>query len=446
MIEGELRGLVGYTPRTRYPIVLLRCGGESDEGAEVAVILPEHARALARDLAALPDGRLRGLRLRVYHLWPARGDDPALPGDQPARRVLRAGAAGAVLVEPDLLLNITDINNAEYCVRHYPLRRMTPSPPTEAALRGTIIHQAFKELLKSGHAEPTPHLERALSASAMDLALLQLTPAQMAERAAPHLEALARWYERSRATLWHGATGIRAETFRLAPEVGLKGRLDIVSESETGASFLELKTGEVHTALPKRQHRWQVHGYQTLLAVRGLGGRGRAGATLLYSGTPGEAEPYGIPFSLRELHRVLELRNRLALTHATGQVPPPPGLAKCARCSLRLECARASALLGWEPPTIEDVPEPVEPVDAAWFAHAYEQLRLEARAAEEQAAQLWRLSAADRRAAGLALGGLEPLGEPRRLASGEWEYTFRCAQTSELREGDAVLLSDGNPI
>ena len=49
-----------------------------------------------------------------------------------------------------MLLNITDINNAEYCVRQYVIRRMVPSAPTTATLRGTLIHQVFKEMLKSG--------------------------------------------------------------------------------------------------------------------------------------------------------------------------------------------------------------------------------------------------------------------------------------------------------
>ncbi len=33
-----------------------------------------------------------------------------------------------------------------------------------------------------------------------------------------------------------------------------------------------------------------------------------------------------------------------------------------------------------------------------------------------------------------------------QTANGEWEYTFACDNQSELREGDAILLSDGDPI
>jgi DNA replication ATP-dependent helicase Dna2 len=84
--------------------------------------------------------------------------------------------------------------------------------------------------------------------------------------------------------------------------------------------------------------------------------------------------------------------------------------------------------------------------EAAWFARTYELLRLEARAIEAEASTLWKLTPHERRDAGIALGGLVLEGEPKQTASGEWEYTFACANTSELREGDAVLLSDGDPV
>jgi DNA replication ATP-dependent helicase Dna2 len=228
--------------------------------------------------------------------------------------------------------------------------------------------------------------------------------------------------------------------------VGLKGRLDFLMRDKRGGSLLELKTGRAQAELPRHEHRWQVYGYQTLLAVRQPDDTERPGATLLYSGTAGRAESYGIPFALRELHRVLDLRNQLALTHLTGHVPAPPGASKCARCMVRRSCLRASHLLGWSPPASEEQPEPEAPQAAAEFARFYELLRLEARAAEDHATYLWRLTPEERRAAGLALGGLEPLGEPAQTLSGEWEYRFRCENTSELREGDEILLSDGDPV
>ena len=430
-LAGELRDATYDAQARRLDLVI-----RTESGATARVYCAEQGRVLWRELAAYPAERWQGLRLAVHHL--ARATTPG------SWRLL---PAGVIVLEPDLLLNITDINNAEYCVRQYPLRRMVPSPPSAASLRGTLVHSAFKELLKGGDEPIEVYLQRALEGSRVDLALRQISEEEMASEAAPHVRALATWYANSRQTLW-GATPpeIRAETFLLAPEVGLKGRLDVLLHDADGGSLLELKTGAVRSDLPKREHRWQVHGYQALLAARFPGRRNNPNATLLYSGTPGSAESRRIPFTLRDLHRVLELRNALALVHATGAVPPPPSPAKCARCMLRHDCVRASTLLGWQPPDLADAPQPMDGEDAALFAGMYHLLREEARASEAEGSALWREPAKDRKRRGVALGDLKLEGEPRQTERGEWEYTLSGAQGSDLREGDAVLLSEGDPV
>lgn len=429
-VVGELHDAI-YEPQQRHLELTIRAEG----GETVRVYCHEQGRALWRELSAYPADRWRGLRLRIHHL--VRTSVP---------ETLRLLPAGVIVLEPDLLLNITDINNAEYCVRQYPLRRMVPSPPSAASLRGTLVHLAFKELLKGGDEPIEVYLKRALQAAQVELALRQISDEEMAADAAPHIRALASWYSHSRQNLWRIAPDIRAETFLLAPEVGLKGRLDVLLQDAHGGSLLELKTGNVRASLPKREHRWQVHGYQTLLAARFPGRRDGPGATLLYSGMPGRADAYSIPFVLRDLHRVLELRNALALVHATGAVPPPPAAVKCARCMVRQDCLRASRLLGWQPPDLPDTPEPVEREDTALFAETYDLLRQEARAAEDEGSALWRTSREERIRRGVALGNLTQVGEPRQTASGEWEYTLAGEQRSDLREGDAVLMSDGDPV
>ncbi len=459
-LEGTLRGVAERSRGGQSPVLLLADAA----GAPVAIVLDPRERPLVRALAALPREALRRLHVRAYHLHhnhtpahapdqdpdpdPAPATNAAPSEDSPARyRTLRASPASAVVLEPDLLLNITDINNAEYCVRQYLLRRMVPSPPTAATLRGTIVHGAFKELLKGRADDSRTLLDQALRAQTSDLAMHQLAPADVAADAEPHLTALTTWYARQRQDLWNSTPNIRVETFLLAPEVGLKGRLDALWEDERTNQLLELKTSTVRGDLPRREHRWQVYGYQTLLASRRhRAHRATNSATLLYSGTPGQAEAYALPFGLRELHRVLELRNLLAIAHITGMVPSPPGERKCGRCAIRAHCLRASPMLGWEPPPSDEQPEPVDAADAAWFRLYYELLRQEGHATDEQSRALWRLTPEERSAAGMAIRGLEPVGEPRQTESGEWEYTFRCANTSELRENDPILLSDGDPI
>jgi DNA replication ATP-dependent helicase/nuclease Dna2 len=429
-ISGELRDAALDTV-SRQLVLTVR----TEDGETARIICGEQGRALWRELSAYPLEYWRGVRVRLHHL--ARASDP---------EELRLLPAGVIVLEPDLLLNITDINNAEYCVRQYPLRRMAPSAPNAATLRGTLVHNAFKELLKHDDQPIEVYLKRALDAAQIDLALRQISEDEMAADAAPHIRALDAWYRHSRQSLWRTTPDIRAETFLLAPEVGLKGRLDVLLRDVHGGSLLELKTGNTRASLPKREHRWQVQGYHTLLAARFPHRPDNPRATLLYSGVAGRAEAYSIPFVLRDLHRVLELRNALALVHATGHVPPPPAAIKCARCMVRHDCLRASALLGWQPPEIADIQEPIDAADTAIFAEMYDLLRLEARTAEDEGSALWRETPAERMRRGVALGNLTLIGEPRQTASGEWEYTLAGEQTSDLREGDAVLVSDGDPV
>ena len=52
-------------------------------------------------------------------------------------------------------------------------------------------------------------------------------------------------YTAERETLWDARLEVRAETFLLAPEVGLKGRLAFLLQAARGGALLELKTGQV---------------------------------------------------------------------------------------------------------------------------------------------------------------------------------------------------------
>src|SRR5262249_39995171 len=158
-----------------------------------------------RRLMTLSPEQLQMLHLRIFHLL--HMPSPTAPGANGAasvseRQTLRTTPVSALVLEPDLLLNITDINNAEYCVRQYPLRHMIASAPTAATLRGTIIHGAFKELLKDDQPNPRDALNRALHNHLADLALRHLAADVIAAEAAPHLDALAAWYTHARDTLW----------------------------------------------------------------------------------------------------------------------------------------------------------------------------------------------------------------------------------------------------
>ncbi|GAC1651444.1 MAG: DEAD/DEAH box helicase [Ktedonobacteraceae bacterium] len=286
----------------------------------------------------------------------------------------------------------------------------------------------------------------------------------------PHLESLAVWYDSNRVSLWgnNGETHtVRAETFLLVPEIGLRGRLDVYWEQPMNQSLLELKTGGASGNIPKSEHRQQVHGYQALLAVRQNSKMNKAQARLLYSGTPGQATSAELKLDVRSLQRITAMRNTLILSHITGTPPAPPAPRRCTKCSMLNTCERVSSLLSWQAPQPmldtqskqEDMvpaevgqevsshtrrPKTDNPEDRALFAHYYDLLHVEGKAGEDALALLWKNSVDARVASGKTIMCDTPITH-KRVNNG-WEQSFRCDNQSELREGDEILLSRNNPI
>src|SRR5437764_10159884 len=372
-----------------------------DLGATYASLQLTHTyRSLVKGLQELGKNcRTSKLTMRVYHLPPLMGTT-----EHKGHTVERycANDYTLAILEPDTILNITDLNHADYCPRQYLLNRLVSSPQSAAMIRGNLVHSSFKELLKehdrgelmAGYAangKETPqatlrrHFEQALERSTIDLALINTSIEEMRTESTPHLESLASWFQNQHATLWDmpatatseddrtdpteehsGKNMVRAETFLLAPEIGLRGRLDLLWRQTGRQRLLELKTGKATGELPKQSHRWQVQGYHALLTVRRDPQMKKALALLLYSGTPGEAQTCDIRFTETKLQRVIEKRNILVLSHVTGIPPAPPGASRCTKCAMLSQCDQISSLLDWQAPE-PDLPE-IDDVGAQFIA------------------------------------------------------------------------------
>lgn len=494
-IEGSIRAVAERKVDGEWiPFITLNTGT-----ALISLQLTHYYLGLVRELKRLaqqaPDRQLRdySLTLRVYHLPPMTHSSEFK--DWPVHHY-QANAYTLAVLEPDILLNITDLSQSEYCSRQYLLKQLVPSAPSAAAMSGNLVHHSFKELLKehdrgalmTGHAtseeEETPlatlqrHFEQELARSSLDLALADLSTTAIRERVEPHLSSLANWFAQERSTLWdmpasyletpggdvseqQSENMVRAETFLLAPEIGLRGRLDLLWQQSSRQRLLELKTGAFSGDAAKQEHRWQVFGYHALLTVRRDPRMKRALATLLYSSTPGAATAFPVRFSIVNMQRVNEVRNLLVLGHITGIAPAPPGPTRCTRCSLLAHCEQISSLLSWQPPQPDVTTNgngamtndeasmqhaEVTPGDRAFFDKFYRLLHIEGLAGEKHQALLWNETLAERAARGAAIQRLVPAGLPEPTGQGEWWQTFRCENTSELRAGDEILLSDGDPV
>ena len=480
--EREVNGI-------RVPSLML------DLGLSYALISldPDYYRDIVRDMYARGDA-IKGLSIVVYHL-PAPANTTTYR-ERPLSHYL-ASSHTLVVLDPDTLLNITDLSQADYCNRKYLLNRLVASPSSAASIRGNIVHYSFTSLLKGDDQQRATaqeqrqqpsldvlkvYAEQALSVNAVEMAFASVPVADMRLDVIPHLESLAAWYEQNRNTLWGSMSSVRAETLLLVPEIGLRGRLDLFweqlgssVEGQGSQSLLELKTGGAMGNLPKGDHRRQVHGYQALLAVRQNSKMKKAAAKLLYSGTPDQASDFALRLELTQLQRINALRNALVLNHITGTPSAPPPPSRCSKCSMLASCARISSLLDWQPPRTEtnetrnetrsstmqltsfdddasdaeNIPVPLfvadSTADHAFFQRYYYLLQLEGRAEQQELATLWKLSVEERVANGKAIRDVVAQSEPVQQNDG-WVQAFDCDNQSELREGDEVLVSDGDPI
>lgn len=484
-LEGTIISAHEFTSQGEtFPYITIAVGGEL-----ATLRMTQTYRSLVKCLNGLgKDVRRHKLTLRVFHL-PAAFVTSEHKG-QTLHRYIATEHTLAIL-EPDTLLNITDLNHADYCARQYLLNRLASSPQSSAAMRGNLVHSSFKELLKEhdrgelmkgsverGEESPLAtlqrHFEQALERSSIDFAITNTSADELRAEAEPHLQSLASWFEQQHSSLWDmpaqpsseaqdttSENMVRAETFLLAPEIGLRGRLDVLWQQRSRQRLLELKTGGANGDLPKSAHRWQVQGYFSLLAVRRDPKLKNALATLLYSGTPGAATDFNLRFTITQFQRVNETRNLLAFSHVTGIAPAPPGPSRCSKCAVLEQCQSVSSLLDWQPPQPDKADEnglreqaPPErqaterysETDRAFFKRYYHLLHLEEREIEAQQALLWQTPVKERVERGSAIGGLRLIEKAVPTGQGEWLQTFACENTSELREGDEILLSDGDPV
>jgi DNA replication ATP-dependent helicase Dna2 len=361
-----------------------------------------------------------------------------------------------VVVEPDFLVDVTDIRSWVQCPRMYYLNKIGGTELAEPVVKGTIVHEVFGDLLRGTDVETA--VENRVEEAGLDLGLLGADAEAMKETVRQHASAIEGWLQQGTLTErdeW------RSEQLLVSERYGLKGRADAVRRGGP----VELKTGKNTRRDPRFHDTVQATCYALVLGeYNGGDGPGSDDAsvsnapdtgTLLYtknaaverteeSGDLSPAKEFSIGEGL--LQFVVRARNELAAMEHDIDVPTGyEADAKCEYCFEQDTCMAVSGRLDQESKAGQ-VGTPVPEAEREYFQHFYEAIEEERREVHREYAKLWEQSADERADDDRALVDLEPTGK-RELDDGRWELRARgTGAVSKIRVGDVVLASDGDPV
>jgi DNA replication ATP-dependent helicase Dna2 len=354
------------------------------------------------------------------------------------------GDGTMVVVQPDFLVNVTDVRQWVQCPRMYYLNKIGGTPLKEPVVKGTIVHEVFGDLLRGRDLEEA--VEARVEEAGLDLGLLGADRDAMTEMVRQHAGAIQGWLQQGTLT---GGDDWRSEQTLVSERYGLKGRADAVRRGMP----VELKTGKNTKRDPRFHDKVQAACYALILGERR--GEPPDTGTLLYtknaaverteeSGDLSPAKEFSIGSGLLEF--VLRERNALAAMEYDSSVPTGyEADAKCEYCFEQDTCMAISGRLDQESKAGQ-VGAPMPEEEREYFDGFYRAIEKERRAVHREYAKLWEQSPEERASDDRALVNLEPTGR-EELDGGRWELRAQgTGAVSKIREGDLVLASDGDPV
>ncbi|WP_018259393.1 AAA domain-containing protein [Halomicrobium katesii] len=400
------------------------------------------------------DGRGEPVTVTLWGKWTETGAvlEPGMsvavydaePREYRGETQYSVGSDARIVVEPDFLVDVTDVRSWVQCPRMYYLNKLSGTPQAYPVVKGTIVHEVFGDLLRGRDVAEAvaAHVEDA----GLDLGLLGRDADEVAADVRDHAEAIEGWLQQGTLTEedeW------RSEMTLISSRYGIKGRADAVRRGMP----VELKTGKNTRREPRFQDKIQAACYALLLGER----REEAPdtGTLLYtknaaverteeSGDLSPAKEFSINDGL--LNFVVRTRNEIAAVEYDASVPTGyEADAKCEYCFEQDTCMAVSGRLDQESKAGQ-VGTAIPEQEREYFDRFYQAIEAERRAVHREYAKLWDQRPEQRADDDRALIDLEPTGE-RRLDGGRWELRARgTGAVSKIREGDIALASDGDPI
>jgi DNA replication ATP-dependent helicase Dna2 len=375
-----------------------------------------------------------------------------------------------VVVDPDFLVDVTDVRSWVQCPRMYYLNKISATPLAYPVVRGTVVHEVFGDLLRGRDLDEA--IEERVAEAGLEVGLLGEDVEQVAEEVRQNAGAVEGWLAQGTLTGADGAAPSSGEESAFAPAdgewrsertlvsetFGIKGRADAVRR---GAP-VELKTGKNLDREPRFHDKVQAACYALVLGElesrrrdATIGEAAPDTGTLLYtknnaldrieeSGDLSPAKEFSLGVGL--LKYVVRQRNEIAAMEHDASVPTGyEADAICEYCFEQDTCMVVSGRLDQESKAGQ-IGTPVPEAERTYFDRFYRAIEAERRAVHAEYRKLWEQTAEERADDDRALVDLEPTGR-RELPDGSWELRAakRTDAVSKIREGDVVLASDGHP-
>ncbi|MXR42267.1 AAA family ATPase [Halobaculum sp. WSA2] len=386
-----------------------------------------------------------------------------------------------VVLEPDFLVDVTDVRSWVQCPRMYYLNKLSGIPLNYPVVKGTVVHEVFGDLLRGVNLEES--IDDRVAEAGLELGLLGMEREEVADEVRRNAAAIQGWLNQgtlatdddtsaggenaaerdesgsadagdgANASLseWDGGpdeSEWRSEYTLISPTFGIKGRADALRRGQP----VELKTGKNTKRDPRFQDKIQAACYALLLRERGVD---VDTGTLLYtkntaldrgeeSGDLSPAKEFSVGKGLLEF--VVRQRNEIAA--AEFDVSVPTGYeadATCEYCFEQDTCMVVSGRLDQESKAGQ-IGTALPEEEREYFDRTYRALEEERRETHAEYRKLWEQTAEERAADDRALIDLVPVSE-EPIGDGRWRLTARkeTDAVSKLREGDVALASDGDP-
>ncbi|ERH03672.1 MAG: RecB family exonuclease [Halorubrum sp. J07HR59] len=172
----------------------------------------------------------------------------------------QTGGDSRVILEPDFIVDVTDVRSWVQCPRMYYLNKLSGIPVVYPVVKGTIVHEVFGDLLKGADLESA--VTKRVSEAGLELGLLEREQQEVVEEVRRNASAIEGWLAQGTLT---DTDNWRSEQTLLSSRFGLKGRADAVRRG----SPVELKTGKNTRRDPRFHDKIQAACYALILSERG---------------------------------------------------------------------------------------------------------------------------------------------------------------------------------